>query len=78
MGVGSTLCGLGVARIVDVFEPSEASCRECKRRYEIALPREQERQARRQERQQQWMARWLEREDRRRRRLLERERWRLR
>lgn len=39
-GVGSngkqTLCGKWAARYVDVFEPREASCRECKKRWQVA------------------------------------------
>jgi hypothetical protein len=34
--VRSALCGMPAWRYVEVFEPSEASCRECRRRWEIA------------------------------------------
>jgi hypothetical protein len=32
----TTLCGRDVSRRIDIFEPREASCRECKRRWQIA------------------------------------------
>lgn len=36
-GVGKeTLCGLIATRHVDVFRPSEASCRECRKRWQLA------------------------------------------
>lgn len=35
-GVNSTLCGRSVSRNMDIFEPREATCRECKRRWELA------------------------------------------
>ncbi len=35
-----TLCGLQATRYVDVFQPSEASCRECKKRWQIAMAKE--------------------------------------
>jgi hypothetical protein len=31
-----TLCGLQATRYVDVFQPGEASCRECRKRWELA------------------------------------------
>jgi hypothetical protein len=30
-----TLCGLAATRYVDVFTPSEASCRECRKRWQL-------------------------------------------
>ena len=33
----STLCGLTASRYVNVFTPSEASCRECKKRWQLAV-----------------------------------------
>jgi hypothetical protein len=35
--VKTTLCGLTASRYVNVFTPSEASCRECKRRWQLAV-----------------------------------------
>ncbi len=35
----TTLCGRDVSRRIDIFEPREASCRECKRRWQIATGR---------------------------------------
>ncbi len=35
--VKSTLCGLTASRYVNVFTPSEASCRECKKRWQLAV-----------------------------------------
>jgi hypothetical protein len=35
--VKTTLCGLTATRYVDVFSPSEASCRECKKRWQLAV-----------------------------------------
>ena len=35
-----TLCGLLAGRHVDVFLAAEASCRECRKRYEVAMVRE--------------------------------------
>ena len=32
----TTLCGRDVSRRIDIFEPREAGCRECKRRWELA------------------------------------------
>ena len=32
----TTLCGRDVSRSIDIFEPREAGCRECKRRWELA------------------------------------------
>lgn len=32
-----TLCGLQATRYVDVFTPEEANCRECRRRFQIAM-----------------------------------------
>lgn len=32
-----TLCGLQATRYVNVFSPSEASCRECRRRWQLAV-----------------------------------------
>ncbi len=32
-----TLCGLLAGRHVDVFQPAEASCRECRKRHQIAM-----------------------------------------
>lgn len=37
----STLCGLAATRYVDVFDPSEASCRECRKRWQLAAAEEQ-------------------------------------
>jgi hypothetical protein len=34
-----TLCGLAATRHVNVFTPAEASCRECRRRWELATSR---------------------------------------
>jgi hypothetical protein len=31
-----TLCGLPATRYVDVFSPAEASCRECRKRWQLA------------------------------------------
>lgn len=39
MGIKHTLCGQSGGRYVPVFQPGEVSCRECRRRYEIAVPR---------------------------------------
>lgn len=36
----STLCGLQATRYVDVFSPAEASCRECRRRWQLAVAAE--------------------------------------
>jgi hypothetical protein len=36
-GSSSTLCGLPATRQVDVFTPAEVSCRECRRRWELAV-----------------------------------------
>jgi hypothetical protein len=36
-GPGLTLCGLRATRHVDVFRPSEASCRECRKRWQLAI-----------------------------------------
>ncbi|GEM_PF-6264058 len=46
-----TLCGQWAGRYVDVFQPSEASCRECRKRWQLATAQEtamtpQQRQAR--------------------------------
>jgi hypothetical protein len=35
-GAAQTLCGLPATRQVDVFTPAEVSCRECRRRWELA------------------------------------------
>ncbi len=35
----TTLCGRDVSRQMDIFEPGEAGCRECKRRWELATGR---------------------------------------
>ena len=32
-----TLCGLPATRYVNVFTPAEASCRECRKRWQLAL-----------------------------------------
>ncbi|MGP7996645.1 MAG: hypothetical protein ACLPKI_04825 [Streptosporangiaceae bacterium] len=44
LAVGSrpkgTLCGLLAGRHMDVFQPAEASCRECRKRYGLALVKE--------------------------------------
>lgn len=34
--LGYTLCGIKVARLMDIFSPVEATCRECKRRWQLA------------------------------------------
>jgi hypothetical protein len=34
-----TLCGRLATRHIDIFKPSEATCRECKRRWQLAQPR---------------------------------------
>lgn len=39
-GPRRTLCGLPAARTVDVFEPTEASCRECRKRWQLAIARD--------------------------------------
>ena len=36
----STLCGLQATRYVNVFTPAEASCRECKKRWELSVKAE--------------------------------------
>lgn len=38
--IKSTLCGLTAARYVNVFGPGEASCRECRRRWELDVAQE--------------------------------------
>jgi hypothetical protein len=35
-----TLCGQWAGRYVDVFQPSEASCRECRKRWQVATTKE--------------------------------------
>lgn len=35
-----TLCGQSAARYVSVFQPSEASCRECRKRWQLAMAKE--------------------------------------
>jgi len=35
-----TLCGLLAGRRVDVFTPDEASCRECRKRWQLAAARD--------------------------------------
>lgn len=35
-----TLCGLAATRYVSVFTPSEASCRECRKRWQLEVPTE--------------------------------------
>jgi hypothetical protein len=40
-----TLCGLRAGRRVDVFTPDEASCRECRKRWQLRVAREASRQA---------------------------------
>ena len=35
----TTLCGRDVSRRIDIFEPREAGCRECKPRWELATGR---------------------------------------
>ena len=55
----STLCGLQASRHVDVFTPAEASCRECKKRWQLAQAAQQEatqRRAAQQEAARQWAA----------------------
>jgi hypothetical protein len=42
-----TLCGLIATRHVDVFSPAEASCRECRRRWQLAQQRQAQKQAER-------------------------------
>jgi hypothetical protein len=39
-GPRNTLCGLLAGRHVDVFQPPEASCPECRKRYRLALAKE--------------------------------------
>ncbi len=39
-GPRSALCGLLAGRHVDVFQPAEASCTECRKRYQLALAKE--------------------------------------
>lgn len=39
-GTKSTLCGLWAGRHVEVFQPAEASCRECRKRYQLAVAKE--------------------------------------
>lgn len=39
-GPKSTLCGLLAGRHVDVFQPAEASCTECRKRFQSALAKE--------------------------------------
>jgi len=39
-GPKSTLCGLLAGRHVDVFQPAEAACPECRKRYQLGLARE--------------------------------------
>lgn len=41
-----TLCGLAATRYVSVFTPDEASCRECRRRYVLAVAAEKANAAR--------------------------------
>jgi hypothetical protein len=36
-GSASILCGLPATRLVDVFSTAEASCRECRRRWQLAI-----------------------------------------
>jgi hypothetical protein len=38
-GAPSTLCGLPATRQVDAFTPAEVSCRECRRRWKLAMRR---------------------------------------
>ncbi len=40
-----TLCGLTASRYVNVFTPNEASCRECKKRWQLAVAAEAARAA---------------------------------
>jgi hypothetical protein len=42
----STLCGLAATRYVSVFTPDEASCRECRRHYALAVADEKLKAAR--------------------------------
>lgn len=42
-----TLCGLTASRYVNVFTPAEASCRECRKRWQRAVAAEQARDAQR-------------------------------
>jgi hypothetical protein len=34
---GQTLCGLAVTRLVTVFTPDEATCRECRKRWQLEV-----------------------------------------
>lgn len=34
--LGYTLCGTKVSRLIEVFAPGEATCRECKRRWQLS------------------------------------------
>lgn len=44
-GAKSTLCGKVATRSVNVFQPSEVTCRECKRRWQINLAQQEAKQA---------------------------------
>jgi hypothetical protein len=37
--LGYTLCGTKVSRLIGIFSPGEATCRECKRRWELSTGR---------------------------------------
>jgi hypothetical protein len=39
-GGGTTLCGKRVSRTLNIFAPNEAGCRECKRRWQLAVAAE--------------------------------------
>jgi hypothetical protein len=69
----STLCGLQATRYVDVFTPAEASCRECKKRWQLKAAAERQKAAQRLEREERQAAQRLEREERQTRQ--RRERW---
>ena len=54
LGGKSTMCGLTATRYVDVFTPAEASCRECRKRWQLAVDGERATARREVERQQQY------------------------
>lgn len=51
---GDTLCSLQATRHVNVYTPSEASCRECRKRWELAVAAEAATARKRQQREQ-WL-----------------------
>lgn len=57
----STLCGLQASRHVDVFAPAEASCRECKKRWQLKVAAEERQAAQRREREERQARQRLER-----------------